>query len=289
MDANSEDRDRAVRRVIVVEGLANLSVIATKLWAGIATGSLAILGDAVHSLSDLLNNVLTWLVMRVSAQPADDNHPYGHRKFESLAVFVLATLLVVLAFELITTAVTRDNTPVASTPVALALMLATLVINLWLAWWQRGWARRLDADILRADASHTLSDALTTLAVIIGWQLAARGLPWLDRVAAIAVAGIVLWLALQLFRRAVPILVDEAALDANDIAALLGDVDGVLSVRRVRSRRTGMGFALDVEIGVDPNLSLAEGSQVRERALRDLIARYDDIDAIITLAPHSHT
>ena len=282
---HSDTRDRGIRRVIVIEGQANAAVVVTKLFVGVTTGSLAIIGDAVHSLTDVLNNVLAWLVMRVSSSPADDEHPYGHRKFESLAVFVLATLLVALAFELVVAAVTRETRAVDSTPLALGLMLSTLVVNVSLAWWQRGWARRLDADILHADASHTFSDALTTVAVIIGWQLSVYGLPWLDRVVAVIVAGVVLWLAYRLFRRAVPILVDESALDTAAVEELLRELGGVQGVNRVRSRRSGTRLALDLELAVDPGLTIAAGADIRRSAEQALTRRFGEVDAVIALVP----
>lgn len=278
-------RDGQVRRVIIIEGLANAAMVVTKLSVGLSTGSLAIIADAVHSVTDVLNNAIAWLVMRVSSRPADRNHPYGHRKFESLAVFVLATLLVVIAFELLVAALKRDAATVGGGTFALAIMVATLAINLSLAWWQRGWARRLDSDILHADATHTLADALTTVAVIVGWQLSIRGLPWLDRVTAIAVSGIVLWLAYGLFRRAVPILVDEAALDAGAVTRELLALDGVHAVRHVRSRRIGARFSVDLELSVDPALTIAGADRLRRAAASRLAARFGDVDAVIALVP----
>ena len=88
-DKLDPERDRQVRRVIVIEGLANVAVLALKLVVGVSTGSLAVLGDALHSLSDVANNAVAWFVVRISSQPPDRDHPYGHRKFETLAVFVL--------------------------------------------------------------------------------------------------------------------------------------------------------------------------------------------------------
>lgn len=278
-------RDRQVRRVIIIEGLANATMVATKLAVGMSTGSLAIIADAVHSVTDVLNNGLAWLVMRVSSRPADHNHPYGHRKFESLAVFVLATLLVVIAFELLVAALKRETTAVSGGAFALTLMIGTLAVNLSLARWQRGWALRLDSDILHADATHTFADALTTVAVIVGWQLSIHVLPWLDHVTAVAVAGIVLWLAYGLFRRAVPILVDEAALDAGDIAGELVSLDGVLGIRHVRSRRVGTRLSVDLEMLVDPSLTIAGADRLRREADARLRARFGDVDAVIALVP----
>ena len=90
-------RDSKVQRILLIEGSVNLLVFVAKLIVGLTTGSLAILGDAIHSMTDVINNVIAWSVVRLSHAPADREHPYGHRKFETLAVFFLASLLVVLA------------------------------------------------------------------------------------------------------------------------------------------------------------------------------------------------
>ena len=108
---DSARRDLVVRRIILLEGLANFVVLLAKLTVGLSTGSLAVLGDAVHSLTDVANNAVAWGVMKLSSQPADREHPYGHRKFETLAVFGLATLLTVLAVELALHALRREPEP----------------------------------------------------------------------------------------------------------------------------------------------------------------------------------
>ena len=117
-------RDKDIQRIIVIEGSANLVVLIAKAAVGVSTGSLAILGDAIHSLTDVINNVVAWLVIKVSSSPPDREHPYGHRKFETLAVFFLATLLAVLSFELAWHAITKDDTEIASSAWELGIMLA---------------------------------------------------------------------------------------------------------------------------------------------------------------------
>lgn len=167
--SDSTKRDRQVRRIILVEGAANFLVLIGKLTVGISTGSLAVLGDAIHSVTDVTNNLVAWTAIRLSSQPADREHPYGHRKFETLAVFGLATLLAVLALELALHAIRRDKPEVGEDPWALAVMLGVLAVNIVIASWQRYWARRLHSDILLADANHTFADVLTTVVVIGGW------------------------------------------------------------------------------------------------------------------------
>ncbi|MGI9323628.1 MAG: cation diffusion facilitator family transporter [Pseudomonadales bacterium] len=255
MHKPQSQRDAQVQRVILIEGTANVLVLSLKAIVGISTGSLAVLGDAIHSLTDVANNVAAWLVIRLSSKPADSDHPYGHRKFETLAVFGLASLLAVLAFELALHAIQRDDPEVSQDKIGLLLMLLVLGINIALAAWQRRWAKRLDSDILLADASHTFADVMTTVVVILGWQLSAAGYVWLDTVCAVAVAGLVFYLAFSLFQRVVPVLVDEVSVEADAVARAVRSVPGVRKIRRIRSRWIGSDRAVDLVICVDPTLS----------------------------------
>ena len=281
-----EQRDRQVLRVILIEGFANLVVLVVKLVVGLATGSLAVLGDAIHSLTDVINNLVAWFVTRHSLKPADVRHPYGHRKFETIAVFALAALLAVLAFQLILQALTREVTEIATGGVELALMLGVLAVNIVVSSWQRIWARRLESDILLADANHTLSDVLITASVIIGWQLSAMGWLWIDQVSALAVAGLILYLAYGLFRRTLPVLLDERAIDADRLRAAVQGVGGVRAVRRVRSRWIGSARAVDIVIEVDADLPTAAAHDIADQ-LEQLLAEHFDVhDVSVHVEPH---
>ena len=284
-DKLDPERDRQVRRVIVIEGLANVAVLALKLVVGVSTGSLAVLGDALHSLSDVANNAVAWFVVRISSQPPDRDHPYGHRKFETLAVFVLATLLTVLGIELALGALRREAQPTAGDPWALPLMLGVLLINVALASWEGAWARRLSSDILGADARHTFADVLTTIVVIVGWQLSARGYPWLDTVCAIAVAAFVLALAFGLFRRAIPILVDSIAVEPEAVADVARAVEGVHRVKTVRSRSTGGSTAIDMVVTVDAGITAAEAHAITDAIEEELRAHLSIDDVTIHVEP----
>ena len=281
-----EDRDGAVLRMLVIEGCANVFILLAKLVVGFATGSFAILGDALHSLSDVANNIVGWLVVRHSSQPADADHPYGHRKFETLAVFVLATLLTVLAFEIAIRALTGVAAhDVRSGGWELGVMLGALVVNLGISFWEWRASKRLESDILAADAHHTLSDSLTTLTVIVGWQFAARGYPWMDTIAAVLVAAVVLWLAYGLFKRAVPILVDHVALDPEEVKAALLEMEEVQGVREVRSRWVGRRPHVDVVIQVAGEMDIRAAHEIAHRVEHRLEARYAAADTTVHVEP----
>jgi cation diffusion facilitator family transporter len=196
--------------------------------------------------------------------PADREHPYGHRKLETLAVFILASILVVLAFELALNAINKEQAEVVSSGVELIIMLCVLIINIVVTSWQRMWAKRLDSDILHADAMHTFADVLITGTVIIGWQLSAMGYAWVDRLCALGVALLIFYLAYGLFRRAIPVLIDEYAIDPVELSELIKPLPGVKKVYKIRSRWIGKTRAVDLVISVDSTLSTEESHAIAD-------------------------
>lgn len=279
------DRNAQVLRLIVFEGLINVLILAAKTAVGLATGSMAILADAAHSLTDAANNVIAWIVIRASGRPADREHPYGHQKFEMLAVFVLATLLAVVAVEIVIRAVTRETIAVETSTWGLTLMLGVLAANIALTIWQRHWAKRLNSRILAADASHTLSDVLTTLVVITGWLLSANGYGWLDTLTAIGVAALILYLSFGLFREAVPVLVDAMAVEPERLIKAIQDIEGVIDVPRVRSRWIGSERAVDVVITVAPDLTTVEAHEIADRIEQRLKLHFEVADTSVHVEP----
>lgn len=282
-----EKRDNRILRIILIEGVANFTVLGIKLLVGTTTGSLAVLGDAIHSLTDVINNIVAWFVIQHSVKPADPRHPYGHRKFETVAVFTLAALLAVLAFELFLHAITRETTEIATGRLELGLMFSVLAINAVISTWQRKWAKRLESDILLADANHTFSDVLITASVIVGWQLSAMGWVWIDQLCALAVAGLILYLAFGLFKRTLPILLDERAIDAETLRAEAQRVEGVRAIRRVRSRWVGSACAVDLIIEVDSQLSTTAAHEIANQIETLLADRYNVHDVSIHIEPHA--
>jgi len=290
--ANRTDaaRERQVRRVLGTEALLNAGVAGTKAAVGMATGSSAILGDAVHSLADLANNGVALVASRLASAPPDREHPYGHGKFETLAVFGLATLLAVLAVEVGLGALRGEPRTLGTEPWCLALMLGVLGVNIAVAGWEQHWARRLDSELLRADARHTLADVCITIAVVGSWQLAAAGYAWLDPLATLAVAGLILMLAWDLFRRAIPILVDQSPVDTKALGLAVGRVPGVRSARRVRARGTAPETRVDVVVSVDGRLSTDASHAIADRIESVLSEQFavDDVAVHVEPEPAPH-
>jgi len=160
-----------------------------------------------------------------------------------------------------------------------------LAVNLGVAIWEGRWARRLDSDILGADARHTFGDVLTSVVVIAGWQLSVVGPAWLDSVLAVGVAGLVLFLAYGLFRRSIPVLTDSIALPPEDLHRTVGEVRGVEAVARVRSRHTGSTPAVDVVVTIGPDLTTVEGHRVADRIESALRESFGIEDVTVHLEP----
>ncbi len=275
-----------VRKILLIEGALNLIMMLCKLIAGILSQSAAVTADAIHSLSDVANNCIAWLAIKMSSEPPDKDHPYGHQKFEQLAVFFLASLLTVVAFEMIVHAVRRFGEPVEQSLIGLVILFISLLINVSITWWEKRWAIKLNSPILHADAAHTFSDVMTTVAVIVGWQLAYYGYPWLDSVFAIFVSGLIFYLAFKLFQSAIPILVDQRQLDERAVKNAITDLDKVNDVTRVRSRSDGKNIIADITVTVSSQVSTYESHQIAD-AIESLIAnRFNVSDVVVHIEPN---
>jgi cation diffusion facilitator family transporter len=283
------ERERGVRRVLGIDAVANAGVAGAKAAVGFAVGSSAILGDAVHSLADLSNNAMAFVALRLAGSPPDPEHPYGHRKFETLAVFVIGTLLAVLALQLALRTLSGARHPVETRGWGLALMLGVLAVNVAVTLWKGRAAERFDSDLLRADTRHTFSDVLVTIAVIASWQLAASGYAWLDPLATLLVAALILYLAWSLFRRAVPVLVDQRLLDPAEVSAALRGISGVRATRRVRSRGAAGEPRVDVVVSVDGGLTTEQSHAIADEIERVLAERFSVQDVTVHVEPERAT
>ena len=275
-----------VRKVLIIEGVVNIVLATLKLIVGIMVQSTAIIADAAHSLSDVANNGVAFLAIRVSEKPADEDHPYGHEKFETLAVFALASSLVIVAFEVIIHAIERIGEPPENSPIGFWLLVICILVNIGLTVWEHYWAKKLDSNLLHADAKHTLGDVFTSAAVIVGWQLASMGWYWFDTISAIAVACIIFYFAYHLFKQSIPILVDGTTLDEASVGYTIGKIQGIESVHNIRSRYNGKHIAADLSIRVAPEMTTEEAHKLADKVENILKQQFNVEDAIVHIEPY---
>ncbi|HUR40372.1 MAG TPA: cation diffusion facilitator family transporter [Verrucomicrobiae bacterium] len=281
---------RQVRRVLWLTLVLNLAVSAIKAVVGFSTGSLAVLADAMHSLTDGANNVLGLVVSHWSSSPPDREHPYGHQKFEALGALGIAALLGIACFEVVQAAAGRllagTATSVTMGPPEIALLVLVLAVNVFVALYERRRGRRLNSPLLLADAEHTLGDIWITLGVVAGAVgLWLTGWQWLDVALAVPVAAAVLWSGWNVLRGNLPWLVDASAIAPEAIELLARGVPGVLDCHDVTSRGL-IGRQVFVEMHlVTSATDVAASHRMTEEIERRLTERFGPVHATIHVEP----
>ncbi|MEP7274414.1 MAG: cation diffusion facilitator family transporter [Acidobacteriota bacterium] len=264
MAARTQTVDRieyqqGVQRVLLLTLVLNLLVVAGKLTAGIMAGSLSVISDAVHSSVDSLNNVVGLVIVRFAQAEPDDEHPYGHAKFETLAAFAIAGFLFVTCYQIGISAFHRlfsgETHRPEITRLTVIVMLVTIVANLVVTVYEHREGKRLKSEFLIADAIHTRSDVIVSCSIVAGLALMKAGYYWVDPVASLGVAVVIAWNGYKIFRSTVPVLVDAAPVAAERIAAISESVPGVHSVHDVRSR------GRDGEMFIEMHMHLEPGSE----------------------------
>ena len=274
----ARDTALAVRRALAGLLVANLAVVGAKLAIGLVSHSLAVLGDALHSSVDSLYNVLGLVVVRVAAQAPDEDHPYGHGKFETVGALAIVMFLSITCFELVRSAVqklTGGAQPIALTDLGLAVLIATLGVNIVVAWYENRRGQELKSELLIADAAHTRTDVFITIGVLVGVLFARQGWHWADPVVAIIVALLIVRVAYQILARTIPVLVDERAIATRSIQETAQAVTGVRGAYGIRSRGRGAQVRYaEVTIAVDRDANVAAAhaiaDEVEERLRHDL-------------------
>lgn len=283
-------RTRSIEIQRVLLGLlgANLAVVGAKFAIGLATDSLAVLSDAVHSSVDAMNNVLGLAVIWIATRAPDEEHPYGHTKFETLGALAIVAFLSISGFELVKGAVSRlqgGAEPLDVSPLQLGILAGTLAINTVVAWYEGKRGRELNSDLLLADAAHTRADVFVTSGVLSGVLLAQAGLPAADPMVALAVAGVILWLAWRIMARSVPVLVDQHVLPAGVIKAVAESVEGVHRAYAIRSRRSpGHTFA-ELTIAVDGAATVRSAHAIADRVEDRLRSELQLTEIVVHVEP----
>lgn len=269
------DTSRAVRRTLIVVLALNALVTAIKLVIGVRTGVLTVVGAALESGLDLLNNFIALTLVGIAHRAPDEEHPYGHEKFETLGTLAVVGFLSISCFELLRegiTAIVRGTSVLGSSVGDIAVVSATLVINAFVVWYESRRGRALQSALLMADAAHTRSDIFVTLLAVVSLWLSSQGVSRVDGALAIVVALIIAWTGYGILRASIPVLVDQRAVEAAQIRAVVEAVPGVLEVRQIRSRATGSHSFAEVTIAVSGLSSVAEAHALAD-AVEEAVAR----------------
>ena len=287
--AASPARPSAVRGVLARVLVLNLIVVAIKVIVGFRTGALSVLGAALESSLDLLNNVVGMILVTIAARGPDETHPYGHAKFETLGALAIVTFLSISCFELLREGVMHlrhAQSPATPSIGEMLLVGLTLVVNALVVVYERRRGRELSSSFLVADAAHTHSDVYVTLLAIASLVLTWLGLGAWDPVLALAVALIIAWNGYQILKETVPILVDERGLDSADVRRLVERIPRIAEVRSVRSRAgaSGVVFA-EVTVGVDGSTSVSDAHAIADEVERRITEALGASEVVVHVEP----
>ena len=266
---NQQNAKKVATRVSVVGMVGNVALTLFKLFAGLISHSGAMISDAVHSASDIFSGLIVLLGVKISTKEPDEQHPYGHERYECVAALLLSGILAVVGGAIGIGAV-KDiiSGKTAEIPGLLALIAAvvSIAVKESLFWYTRGYAKKYRSTALHAEAWHQRSDALSSIGALIGIAGARMGVPVMEPIASLIIALFILRVAIRIFKEAIDQMVDhscnEEAEEAFRTTAL--EQPGVMGVELLRTRMFGNRVYVDLEIAADPNLTLAAAHEIAE-------------------------
>ncbi|PSB16886.1 cation-efflux pump [filamentous cyanobacterium CCP1] len=286
------DRRPVVRKVLLITLFLNLVVMSLKTAVGLWTGSLSLLADAIHSVTDGVNNVLGLFTNRLASPEPDRDHPYGHQKYEAVGALGIAAFLGIACFKIVESAIDRILNGSQAIEIAaseLWLLLLVLGINIFVAFYERAVGRKIGSQILIADARHTMSDIWVTISVLGGlvgiwiWNV-----QWLDLVLAFPVALMVFWSGWLVIKENLPWLVDEMAIAPEAIHAIVMQIPGVINCHSIASRGL-LGRQTFIEMHLIVNAQDVETAhKITEAVEAKLEEKFSPVRVVIHVEPPSY-
>jgi cation diffusion facilitator family transporter len=284
----STDRYSRVATVLWRVLVANLLVAIAKIGLGYYSGSVSIISDGFHSLTDSFSNIVGLIGVSVARRPPDANHPYGHRKYETMASVGIMVFLIVVLVQVLRAAINRllDGGSPQVFPQGIALMTVTLIVNLFVVRYELREGRRLKSEVLLADAKHTRSDVMTTGAVLAALWGVWFGYPLLDPIAAVVVAGFIGHACWSIAEEASRILGDEMMMDEQEVRDVIQSVPNVLGCEKIRTRGSADYVFLDLHLWLDRNMPLFAAHETSHVVKDKLMANFPQlIDVVIHIEP----
>jgi cation diffusion facilitator family transporter len=278
----------SVRRILWAVLGINWGIAAAKITIGYAAGSISLLADGIHSLSDGVSNIIGLFAMKVAGKPADSDHPYGHKKYETMAALAIAGLLLMASMNIMTEGVKRLFYP--SIPqvswASIVIMLITIGINWAVMYYEYAKGKALKSDVLVADAMHTRSDIFISSGVLITLLGVRYGITWIDQVASLGIAVCIAWAAWDIIKQCAVVLCDEIGVSPEEIRQIVMEVDGVLECHKIRSRGREDHLFLDLHVLVAQECSLLQAHTISHHVENAIRKRFQCIgDVVVHIEP----
>lgn len=277
---------KKIKQVLWVILFANLFVAVLKIIIGSMIKSTSMTADGFHSLTDGTSNVIGIIGINIASKPVDEDHPYGHKKFETLAGLFIAGMLLIIGGSIIYNAITRFINPVIPnvTVESLISLVITLGINIFVCTYEYSQGKKLKSSILVSDSLHTKSDIFVSIGVIFTLICVKIGLPpIIDPIASLVVAGFILHASIEIFKSTSDILVDKAMINTDRVREISMEFKQVKGVHKIRSRGSENDIYIDMHLLTEPHMSVEESHEL----IHDIEKRMQsEIDENIQIIAH---
>lgn len=264
---------KGIRFVLIYTMFLNLLATTAKIAVGYLTGSLSILADGFDSLFDSFSNVIGLVAIYLARRPPDEDHPYGHRRYEILMTLVISVLLFFTCFEILKSAYQRLLHPVVPqiTVWSFGSLLVSIAVHIYVTIYEKRRGEELKSEFLVADAMHTRADIFVSVGVMGGLTVVRMGYPILDTILAVVIAALIAKIGIEIIRSSTRILTDAAAVDIAKIVSIVQQVPGVTSYHHIRSRGQEDDIYLDLHIRVAPDTPLAQAHSIAHQVQHKLL------------------
>lgn len=283
------ERLKRVRRVLLYTLFLNILVAMAKVIYGHITDSISMLSDGFHSFFDGTSNIIGLIGVWIAEQPPDKEHPYGHRKYETLFTIAIAILIFIAGAGILRKAylgLTLSHM-VEVTYISFIIMIVTLLINIGVMRYESRKGHELKSDFLLADAMHTRTDVFVSISVIISLIAARRGYPVVDVVVSIIIAILIGRMGFSVLKSAADVLADTARIDPEDIKDVVKGVEGVMECHEIRTRGKEGAVNVDLHILVDPETRMYDAHEIAHQVEESLKREFPSIiDVVVHIEPY---
>ncbi|MEC4676814.1 MAG: cation diffusion facilitator family transporter [Nitrospirota bacterium] len=287
----SIDNSGQVKRVLVLTLILNSLVAAAKISFGYFTQSISITSDGFHSMFDGVSNIIGLIGIWIASHPPDKEHPYGHRKFETLFTIAISFMIFVTSFQILKKVFFSFETghKTVVTTASFMVMLITMGVNIFVAKYEAGKGRELKSDFLLADAAHTKSDIMASIAVIAGLILIKAGFKAADSIAGLVIAVFIAKIGYNILKNATNTLVDTVCLNTFIIESLVLNVNGVRGCNNIRTRGSENSIYLDMRVLVAPDMTTQEAHDISEHIEQMIRKEFPSVvDVIVHIEPEKN-
>lgn len=287
----SIDNVSQIRRVLLYTLVLNSGVSLAKIIYGYMSNSIAMTSDGFHSLFDGVSNIVGLVGIWIAYHPPDENHPYGHKKYETLFTIIIGVMIFVTCFQILKqvyhSIVEYHKTEV--TVISFTVMFVTMAVNIFVTIYERKKGIELKSEFLVADAMHTKSDILASIGVIVSLIITKSGYRIADTIAGLVIAFLIARIGYEIIKRASDVLVDTICIDTTALEAVIKSAKGVKGCHDIRTRGTEHSINLDVHILVDPRMSIEKAHEVADALEEKIKGSFPAVtDIVVHIEPEGN-